>query len=95
MPQNTAVPSAMRISAPAPVAMYERHHAQDEGERGHQDRPQAQAGRPRPPPGTRSMPCSSQLAGELDDQDGVLGRQADQHDEADLREDVVVHARAA
>ena len=28
---------------------------------------------------------------ELDDQDGVLGRKADQHDEADLREDVVLH----
>ena len=29
--------------------------------------------------------------GELDDQDRVLARQADQHDEADLREDVDVH----
>jgi hypothetical protein len=27
---------------------------------------------------------------ELDDQDGVLGREADQHDEADLHVDVVV-----
>ncbi len=33
-----------------------------------------------------------ELLGELDDQDGVLGRQADEHDKADLREDVVVHA---
>ena len=32
------------------------------------------------------------LLGELDDQDGVLGGQADQHDEADLRQDVDVHA---
>ena len=30
--------------------------------------------------------------GEFDDQDGVLARQADQHDESDLREDVVVAA---
>ena len=33
-------------------------------------------------------------AGELDDEDGVLGGKRDQHDQADLREDVVVHARA-
>ena len=32
------------------------------------------------------------LLGELDDQDGVLGGQADQHDKADLRQDVVVQA---
>ena len=31
------------------------------------------------------------LPGELDDQDGVLGGQADQHDEADLRQDVDRH----
>ena len=30
--------------------------------------------------------------GELDDQDGVLRGQADQHDQADLREDIVFHA---
>ena len=35
------------------------------------------------------------VLGELDDQDGVLGRQADQHDQADLRVDVVLEARAA
>ena len=40
MPQNTAVPSDWRISAPAPVANDQRHHAEDEGERGHQNRPQ-------------------------------------------------------
>ncbi len=32
-----------------------------------------------------------ELLGELDDQDGVLGGQADQHDEAHLRQNVVVH----
>jgi hypothetical protein len=31
------------------------------------------------------------LLGELDNQDGVLAGQADQHHQADLREDVVVH----
>jgi hypothetical protein len=34
----------------------------------------------------------SQLFGELDDQDGVLRRQADQHNESDLTEDVVREA---
>ncbi len=32
------------------------------------------------------------LPRELDDQDRVLGRQADQHDKADLRQDIIVHA---
>ena len=32
------------------------------------------------------------MLGEFDDQDRVLGRQADQHDEADLRIDVHLHA---
>ena len=34
-------------------------------------------------------PLRAQLLGELDDQDGVLAREADQHHEADLAEDVV------
>jgi hypothetical protein len=38
------------------------------------------------------MPSMLALAGELDDQDRVLARQADQHDQADLGEDVVVAA---
>ena len=42
MPLNTAVPSERRISAPAPEATHQRHDAEDEGERGHQDRPQPQ-----------------------------------------------------
>ena len=35
------------ISAPAPVSDYQRKHAQDEGERGHQNGPQADLGWPR------------------------------------------------
>ena len=34
------------------------------------------------------LPSRLQLLGELDDQDRVLARQADQHHEADLHEDV-------
>ena len=91
MPKNTAVPSDWRISAPAPVAMASGTHAEDEGEGGHQDRPQPRARRL--DGGLEAVGALLLgLAGELDDQDGVLGGQADQHDEADLRQDVVVHA---
>ena len=45
MPLKTAMPSATRISAPAPLAQHQRHHAEDEGERRHQDRPQPQPAR--------------------------------------------------
>ena len=38
----------------------------------------------------RGSPASRRVLGELDDQDRVLARQADQHHEADLREDVDV-----
>ena len=38
----------------------------------------------------RLAPAEFELAREFHDQDGILRRQADQHDQADLREDVVV-----
>ena len=41
---------------------------------------------------TRSRPSFLQMLRELDDQDGVLGGEAHEHQEADLREDVVVAA---
>ena len=41
---------------------------------------------------TIDMPCCAQVLGELDDQDRVLGREADQHDEPDLTEHVVREA---
>ena len=95
MPKKTAVPSAWRISAPAPLASDQRQHAEDEREAGHQDRPQAQSrGLDRGVERGHSLVLLL-LLGELDDQHRVLRRQAGQHDEADLREDVVVHARAA
>ena len=95
MPAKTAVPSACRISAPGPRGDHQRHHAEDEGEGGHQDRPQPQSagldhGGDRSP-----RPSLFRLARELDDQDGVLGGEADQHDEPDLGEDIVVHARVS
>src|SRR5262249_43452960 len=65
--------------------------AEDEGERRHDDRPQ---------PGATGLddrlvarlPLFLELLGELHDQDGVLGGEADQYDQTDLREDVVVRA---
>ena len=70
---------------------HQRHDAEDEGERGHQDRPQPQ------PAGLegRLAPRHARLLallGELDDQDRVLARQADQDHEADLGEEAHVHA---
>ena len=66
-------------------------HAHDKGQRGHEDGAQAQAagfdG------GLHGGAASKfQLASELHDQDGVLGRQPHQHDEPDLCEHIVVAA---
>src|SRR6267378_723278 len=62
---------------------------ENEGERGHQDWPQPQ------PRGFHSRgPAVTapvlELLGELDDQDRILRRETDQHNEADLGEDVVI-----
>ena len=69
---------------------HQRQHAENEGERGHQDRPQAHARRF----GRRLeavLAVLLVLPRELHDQNCVLGRETDQHDEADLGEDVHVH----
>ena len=87
MPKNTPCP-ARCASRRRRRRDHQRHDAEDERERGHQDRPQAQ---PAGFDGGRHA-CPAlvlELARELDDQDGVLGRQADEHDEADLRQDVM------
>ena len=91
MPLNTAVPSVCRISAPAPCAIISgttpRMKANEVITIGRSRSRQAS-----------SVACAARLArlalllGEFDDQDRVLAGQADQHDEADLREDVDVHA---
>ena len=73
-----------------PLGEGQRDHAEDEGEGGHQDGPQPRARRL-----LRGLPAVHavqllRLLGELHDQDGVLGRQPDQHDQAHLRKNVVV-----
>ena len=66
---------------------HQRHDAEDEGEGRHDDRPQPQ------PAGldggfVARLSLLVQLLGELDDQNRVLRRQPDQHQEPDLHEDV-------
>ena len=94
MPANTAVPSDWRISAPAPVATTSgatpRMNANDVIRIG---RSRVRAARTAASPAACTLLL--RLARELDDQDRVLGGQTDQHDEADLRQDVDRHARAS
>jgi len=69
------------------------HDTENEGERGHQDRPQAQ---PRGFHGGGPALTAPvlELLGELDDQDRILRRETNQHNEADLGEDVCYPVRA-
>ena len=89
MPENTAVPSARRISAPGPVAITSgttpRMKAKAVIRIGRRRRRQAST-----TASTGVRPCCSACLRELDDQDRVLGRKADEHHEADLGQDVVV-----
>ena len=75
---------------PRPAADQQREDAQDEGEGGHHDGPQAELagvqGRLAP-----RLAALAAVLGELHDQDRVLAGQPHQDHEADLREDVDVH----
>ena len=84
MPPNTGVPTSRRASFEAPVAITSgtrpRMKANDVIITGRK--------RSRAPSVGRLVQRDALLAlllGELDDQDAVLGREADQHDHADLR----------
>ena len=67
-----------------------RHHV-DKARRGHHDRPEPHPGGLEygVEPGRAFLLL---VAGKLDNQDGVLARQADQYHEANLGDEVVVHA---
>ena len=67
----------------------ERQHAGAERDRGHQDRTQPHAAGVQDRVDQRLRPLLEVLR-ELDDQDRVLARQADEHDQRHLREDVEV-----
>ena len=84
MPQNTGVPTARRLISEAPVAITNG------------SRPRMKAKlviitarnrslAPRIAASWIDLPCLALLLGEFDDQDAVLRRQRDQHDDADLR----------
>ena len=91
MPPMTALPRICRESAPEPVAIAS----------GTQPRMNAneviKMGRRRRRAPSRAASCDGLVAflklhaRELDDQDRVLRRKTDQHDETDLRVNVVVH----
>ena len=83
IPPATAVPTECRAFLPGAGREDQRHDAEDERERRHQDRPQPDARRLDGGVDHRHAPCA-QLLRELDDQDRVLRREADQHHEPDL-----------
>ena len=91
MPENTVMPIEMPGVGAGAAREHQRHHAQDEGERGHQDR--TEAGARRVDRGLDDLlAVLAQLARHLDDQDRVLGRQRDQQHETDLDIEVVADA---
>ena len=80
---------AKRERAPAPEATISGDHADDHRRRRHQDRAQAHRRRLARSPSRRDRPSRLlQPVGEIDHQDAVLGDQADQRHQADLRIDV-------
>ena len=77
---------------PGPGGHSKRDHADDERKRGHEDRPQPQLARLQRRLIARQA-FQVLLLGVLDDQDRVFARQADQHDQANLYENVDIAAR--
>ena len=69
----------------------QRQHAEDKGQRGHEDGAQAQTRRFHHRLG-EPLALLIELLGELDDQDGVLGREADCGQQPHLEVDVILQA---
>ena len=93
MPLNTVMPIDLARAGAGAGRHHQRRDAEDEGEGGHQDRPEAGARRLDRRFDDR-LAGGAHLARHLDDQDRVLGRQRDQQDQADLDVEVVVDAEA-
>jgi NAD(P)-dependent dehydrogenase (short-subunit alcohol dehydrogenase family) len=72
---------------------HQRHHAEDEGERRHEDGAEARTSRFHRGLEDVLALANAQFARELDDEDGVLARQRDKQDEANLRVEVVADAK--
>ena len=87
MPAKTAVPSDQRISAPAPVATTigstPRMNAKEVMRIGRNRSRQASV-----VASSQRLSLLAQLPGELDDENGILASQSDQHHEPDLHENV-------
>ena len=92
MPPATPVPTARRREHRRALGGDERDQAGDEGEARHQDGAEAGAGAVDRGVDDSHAGLAPRL-GELDDQDRVLRRERDQHDEADLGVDVERQAR--
>ena len=72
-------------------AKNQRENAENESKGSHQNRAQSEAAGFDGGGEAVFLIAILDLLGELDDQDGVLAGKPDEHDETDLREDVVVH----
>ena len=89
IPENTATPIARRISAPAPFDNTSGTHTHDEGQRRHENRTQAQSA---------GLECCAhavaslmfEFARKFHNQNCIFTRESYQHDESNLREDIVV-----
>ena len=90
MPENTAMPSVRRISAPAPTASASgntpRMNAMEVMMIGRKTQPAGFDGGI-----VRLRTAGGFLLGELDNQNGIFAGQSYQHDEADLHKDVDIH----
>ena len=89
IPPKTVVPTEFRPARPGAGGEYQGQDAEDEGDGGHQDGAQPEARRLHGGL-EQSHALGLQLLGELDDQNGVLAGEADQHDQTDLAVDVVL-----
>ena len=87
-PPMMTKPIAWLVPEPTPRETMQRDHAGDERERRHQDRPQPIAAGLDDRPRASTRPVSLQLVGVVDLQDRVLLHDAEQHEQAERREDV-------
>ena len=90
MPANTAIPMLTRAAAPAPLAITSGTTPRMKAKRRHHDGPEAQLRALGGGIHQAESLLFVVLLGELDDQNGVLGRQTHQRHDADLDVHVVL-----
>ena len=91
IPPKTVVPTECRPFSPAPDASTRGTTPKNESKRCHQNGAQADARRLNRRVHDRH-PALPQLLREFDNQNGILARKPDQHDESDLAVHVVLQA---